>query len=43
MAGKTKYLLDRDGRFLARLVIPKDLRPYMGGKSELRSALGADR
>jgi hypothetical protein len=43
MAGKTRYLLDRDGRFLARLVLPKDLRPYMDVKSDLRTVLGADR
>src|SRR4051794_1955583 len=42
MAGKVRHLLNRDGRYFARLVIPKDLRPFMDGKTELRSALGAD-
>lgn len=42
MAGKVRNLLDRDGRYFARLVIPKELRPFMGGKSELRTALGPD-
>ncbi len=35
-------MLNHDGRYFARLVIPKGLRPFMGGKSELRTALGAD-
>lgn len=43
MAGANRYLLFRDGRYYARLVIPKDLRPAMGGKTELRTPLGADR
>jgi integrase len=43
MAGRAMYLTNRNGRFFARLVIPKDLRPFMGGKTELRTALGADR
>lgn len=42
MAGKPQYLLDRDGRYFARMVIPKDLRPFLDGKTELRSALGPD-
>ncbi|MBZ9771464.1 hypothetical protein [Mesorhizobium sp. CO1-1-8] len=42
MAGKMRNLLDRDGRFFARLVIPKELRPFMNGKTELRTALGPD-
>ena len=42
MAGKVRHMLNRDGRYFARLVIPKDLRPFMDGKSELRTALGAD-
>lgn len=42
MAGATRYLLNRDGRFFARLVIPKDLRQIIG-KSELRRPLGPDR
>ncbi len=38
MAGAQRYLLNRDGRFFARLVVPKDLRAAVG-KSELRAAL----
>ncbi len=42
MARKQQYLLNRDGRFFARLVVPKDLRAIVG-KSELRESLGPDR
>lgn len=42
MAGKVRHMLNRDGRYFARLVIPKDLRSFMDGKTELRTALGAD-
>lgn len=42
MAGKVRNLLNRDGRYFARLVIPKELRPFMDGKTELRKALGPD-
>ena len=42
MAGAQRYLLNRDGRFFARLVVPKDLRAAVG-KSELRAPLGPDR
>ncbi|MER9022418.1 tyrosine-type recombinase/integrase [Mesorhizobium sp. M0815] len=42
MAGRVRNLLNRDGRYFARLVVPKELRPYMGGKTELRTALGPD-
>lgn len=42
MAGATRYLLDRDGRFYARLVVPKELRQIVG-KRELRTPLGPDR
>ncbi|MDP3600059.1 MAG: tyrosine-type recombinase/integrase [Bosea sp. (in: a-proteobacteria)] len=38
-----QYLLNRDGRFFARLVVPKELRPFIDGKTELRRALGPDR
>ncbi|MCZ0964434.1 integrase [Paracoccus benzoatiresistens] len=41
MAGKTRYLLNRNGRFFARLVVPKELRQIVG-KSELRTPLGPD-
>lgn len=42
MAGKVRNLLNRDGRYFARLVIPKELRPFMDGKTELRTPLGPD-
>ena len=42
MADATRYLLNRDGRFFARLVVPKDLRQIIG-KTELRRPLGPDR
>tara|TARA_R110002049_G_scaffold304075_5_gene499009 strand:- start:1441 stop:2991 length:1551 start_codon:yes stop_codon:yes gene_type:complete len=42
MAGKVRYLLNRDGRYFARLVIPKELRSLLDGKSELRTPLGPD-
>lgn len=42
MAGKVRHLLNRDGRYFARLVIPQELRPFMDGKTELRTALGPD-
>lgn len=41
MAGKVRHLIDRDGRYFARLVVPQDLRRIVG-KTELRTALGAD-
>jgi integrase len=43
MARQPKYLLNRDGRYFARLVIPKELRPFLDNKTELREALGPDR
>ena len=43
MAGKMRHLLERDGRFYARLVVKPDLRPFLDGKSELRTPLGGDR
>lgn len=42
MAGAQRYLLNRDGRFFARLVVPKELRKLVG-KTELRAPLGPDR
>ncbi|AGI68475.1 phage integrase [Octadecabacter antarcticus 307] len=41
MAGKVRHLVNRSGRFHARLVVPKDLRAIVG-KSELRLPLGGD-
>ena len=41
MAGKTRNMVNRSGRYFARLVVPKTLRPILG-KTELRTALGGD-
>lgn len=41
MAGKVRNLVDRNGRYHARLVVPKDLR-RITGKTELHSPLGGD-
>ncbi|WP_260093152.1 DUF6538 domain-containing protein [Phaeobacter inhibens] len=41
MAGKIMHLVNRKGRYHARLVVPKDLRGIVG-KTELRSPLGGD-
>ena len=43
MTGKVRHLLNRDGRYFARLVVPKELRPYLDKKTELRTPLGPDR
>jgi integrase len=43
MVRQPRYLLNRNGRYFARLVIPKGLRPFLEGKTELREALGPDR
>lgn len=43
MAGNPKYLLNRDGRYFARVVIPKDLRQFLENKTELRTPLGPDK
>ncbi|WP_438991077.1 hypothetical protein [Lentibacter sp.] len=43
MAGKIKNFLDRDGRYFSRIAVPKELRPYLGNKTELRKALGGDK
>lgn len=43
MAGKDRYLQERNGRFYARLVVPEGLRPHLDNKTELRAPLGADR
>ncbi len=42
MAGKVRYLLNRNGRYFARLVVPADLRKILGDKTELRTPLGPD-
>ncbi len=41
MAGKTRHMINRSGRYHARLVVPKDLRQIVG-ESELREPLGGD-
>lgn len=41
MAGKVRHLVERKGRYFARLVVPKDLKAAVG-KTELRIALGGD-
>ncbi len=41
MAGKVRHLINRSGRYHARLVVPKDLRRIVG-KTELRAPLGGD-
>jgi Domain of unknown function (DUF6538) len=41
MAGKVRNLVNRSGRYHARLVVPKDLRGIVG-KTELRTPLGGD-
>lgn len=41
MAGKVRHLINREGRYFARLVVPLDLRRIVG-KTELRTALGPD-
>ena len=41
MAGKIRNLVNRSGRYHARLVVPKDLRRIIG-KTELRTPLGGD-
>ena len=42
MAGRVRNLVNRNGRYYARLVVPERLRRYVG-KTELRAPLGADR
>jgi integrase len=41
MTGKIKNMVNRKGRYHARLVVPKDLRGIVG-KTELRTPLGGD-
>jgi len=41
MAGKVRHLINRSGRYHARLVVPQDLRQIIG-KTELREPLGGD-
>jgi hypothetical protein len=39
---RVQYLLEREGRFYARLVIPRHLRPFLDNKTEFRTPLGGD-
>ncbi len=41
MTGKIRNMVNRNGRYHARLVVPKDLRGIVG-KTELRTLLGGD-
>ena len=41
MAGKIRHMVNRSGRYYARLVVPKEFRNIIG-KSELRQPLGGD-
>ena len=43
MVRQPKHLLNRDGRYFARFVIPTKLRRFLDNKTELREALGPDR
>ena len=44
MAGKLRYWKEKDGRFFARVAVPKRLQPYLDRpRGELIEALGADR
>jgi integrase len=42
MAGKVRYLVNRSGRYHARVVVPKRLRSFFNDKLELRTPLGGD-
>lgn len=42
MAGRTRYLKEKDGRFYARIAVPSEMKSAIG-KSELVTALGGDR
>ncbi|MBB4066676.1 DUF6538 domain-containing protein [Gellertiella hungarica] len=43
MAGKLRHWKERNGRYSARIVVPKELRPYLDGKTELEIQLGGDK
>lgn len=44
MAGKLRYWKEKDGRFFARIAVPKALQPFLDRpRSELIEALGGDR
>lgn len=43
VGGRIKDFLDREGRYFSSLSVPERLQPYLGNKTELRTALGGDR
>lgn len=43
MAGQLRHWKERNGRYSARLVVPRKLRPYLDGKTELEIQLGGDK
>ncbi len=42
MAAKRRHWKEKDGRFWARIAIPKDLQPCFDGKTQLTEPLGGD-
>jgi hypothetical protein len=42
VAGKMRHWREKDGRFYARIAVPKELAPFVG-RSELIEPLGSDR
>ncbi|WP_417278413.1 DUF6538 domain-containing protein [Celeribacter sp.] len=42
MAGKVRHLVNRSGRYHARVVVPQHLRGFFNNKWELRTPLGGD-
>lgn len=42
MAAKRRHWKEKDGRYWARIAIPKDLQPCFDGKTELTESLGGD-
>ena len=42
MARTPLYLLNRKGRYFARILVPPKLRPFLEGMTELREPLGPD-
>jgi integrase len=43
MAGRVRHLLERKGRYYARVAVPAALRPALGNRNEFQKALGSDR
>ena len=42
MVARVKHMLEREGRYYSRLVVPVAARPFLGDKVEMRTPLGAD-